>query len=174
MQTSFYARLVTKAGIVLVPQSDVRTLESVLELHREEHDDTSVGSLEFEDALWPVYCVDEAFHPVSEIPSDQRICVLLRCDQEYFGLMCTDITTVNRAHIQSRPVPMAMRQYSSVLEALALYDGRLSLVSATTLLAKALAISEALVVRLPAGEQAADKILAKMDRVTQQYTAFTP
>src|SRR5687767_10550045 len=100
-----YALLTIEQRLLLLPQSEVRTLESVLDIQVEHPPVHGVGWLSFEHQAWPVYGMDTAFNPLSEVPANQRICVLLTLVGGYFGLLCSDVTTVQGSAVDFRPLP---------------------------------------------------------------------
>ncbi|ETW95159.1 MAG: hypothetical protein ETSY1_31845 [Candidatus Entotheonella factor] len=121
--------------MLLLPQRDVRTLESVLDIHTGHPPARGVGWLSYDHQEWPVYGMDAALNPVSDVPASQRICTLLILAEGYFGLLCSDITTVQGSAVEFRPLPPAMAKPNTPLSALALFRDRVGLVSTTMALA---------------------------------------
>lgn len=136
-----YALLTIGQRMLLLPQSEVHTLESVLDIRTEQPPLHGVGWLSFEHQDWPVYGMDAALDPLSEIPASQRVCVLLILEKGYVGLLCSDVTTVRSAAVECRPLPQAMATPHTPLRALALFGDRIGLVSTTMALASYLRVN---------------------------------
>ncbi len=130
-----YALLTIEQCMLLVPQREVRTLESVLDIRIEQPPTRGVGWLSFELQDWPVYGMDAALNPLSEIPASQRICVVLTHAEGYFGILCSDITTVQGTSVEFRPLPPAMVKPRAPLSALALFEDRVGILSTVMSLA---------------------------------------
>jgi hypothetical protein len=137
-QQPLYARLLLGRQFLLLPQSDIRILESVLDVDTAAQPVNGVGWLPFEERQWPVYGLDAALRPLATIPFQQRVCALLTCAHGYFGLVCTDISTVQGSQIRIHPLPAAMASPHSPLCGLTLDHGRMCLVSTAAALARLL------------------------------------
>ena len=82
-----YAVLSLDHQSLLLPQRDVMTLESVLDVRVDEPLPHSIGWLPFTGAHWPVYGFDDNLHPQAELPPSQRLCVLLNLEGGGFGIL---------------------------------------------------------------------------------------
>ncbi len=134
-QDRTYALLTIEHRKLLLPQSEVRTLESVLDIHTEHPPAKGIGWLAFEHHHWPVYGMDGSLSPLAEVPTNQRICLLLTYAEGYFGLLCTDVTTVQSSAIELQPLPLAMTNPHTPLSSLALIEDYVGLVSMAAVLA---------------------------------------
>ena len=130
-----YALLSLHHHALLLPQGDIRTLESVLDMNLGGQLANSVGWLPFEGDRWPVYGLDEGLNPCSGLPETQRLCALLSVESGYFGLLCQNIATLPGSAVRIRPLPTAMIKSGSPLRGLALYGDRVGLVSSAEALA---------------------------------------
>jgi hypothetical protein len=137
-QKPLYACLSLGRQALLLPQNDIRTLESVLDVSTADRPVNGVGWLCFESSRWPVYGLDEALRPLLAIPLQQRICALLICAHGYFGLVCTDVATMQGSQIRIRSLPAAMVSPHSPVCGLTLDHGRVCLVSTAAALAELL------------------------------------
>jgi hypothetical protein len=135
-----YALLSLHNHALLLPQGNIRTLESVLDISLGGQLANSVGWLPFEGDLWPVYGLDEGLNPLSELPETQRLCVLLSLEDGYFGLLCQNCVTLLGSAVRTRPLPTAMIKPGSPIRSLALYGDRIGLVSTAEALATFLGI----------------------------------
>ncbi len=136
-----YALLSLGKRALLIPQNEIRTLESVLDVHTSNQPPHGVGWLRFESNDWPVYSLDEALQPLSAIPATQRICALLGFEDSYFGLTCTNASTLRGTEKHIRPIPAAMLNLESPLCGLALHGDDIGLVSTAGVLAQFLRLS---------------------------------
>jgi hypothetical protein len=134
-QNPSYAFLTIEQHTLLLPQREVRTLESVLDIRTEQPPAYGVGWLPFAHQDWPVYGLDPALHPLSTIPAGQRICVLLTLEEGYFGLLCSNVTTTHSSAAEFRPLPQAMAKPLTPLCALVRFEDRIGLVSSAMALA---------------------------------------
>lgn len=130
-----YALLTIEQRMLLMPQSEVRTLESALDIHTGHPPEHGVGWLSFEHHDWPVYGIDSALNPLSDVPVSQRICALLTLAEGYFGLLCSNIATVQGSTVEFRPLPPAMAQPNTPIRALTVFRDRVGLVSTAMALA---------------------------------------
>ena len=138
-----YALLSLGKRALLIPQPDLRSLESVLDVHTADQPAHGVGWLRFANNDWPVYSLDEALRPLSTSPPTQRICALLGCADGYFGLTCTNAISLRGQEKHIHPLPTAMFTLESPLCGLAVHEGRVGLVSTADALAQFLRRSRA-------------------------------
>lgn len=140
-QDNSYALLSLGQRALLIPQHELRTLESVMDVHTSEQPAHGVGWLQFEDNHWPVYSLDEALQPLPAMPSTQRICALLSHTDGYFGLTCSNVRTLRGTELRSRSLPAPMSNPESPLSGLVLYEDRVGVVSTASALARLLRCS---------------------------------
>ena len=139
-----YVLLSIGSHALLLPQSEVCTLASVQDIRLGDQGAHGVvGWLAFAGRPWPVYCLDEALHPLPHIPPGQRICALVRLNQGYFGLVCAHVTMLQGAAVHIRPVPAAMATPDSPLRGLIWQANSVGLVSTAAALGALLGVSEA-------------------------------
>ncbi|MDH3644262.1 MAG: hypothetical protein OES38_19305 [Gammaproteobacteria bacterium] len=137
-----YAVLSMGGRMLLLPQSEIRMLELVLDINTADQPVNGVGWLSFENSRWPVYCLNGELNPLTELPAARRICALLSLDDGYFGLVCAEVTAV-QGDVRVRSLPAAMARPDSPLRGLALHGDRLGLVSTAAALAGFLGVGEA-------------------------------
>ena len=92
---------------------------------------------------WPVYCLDEALHPLPHLPPGQRFCALVKLNTIYFGLVCAHVAIVPGSAVRIWPVPTAMAMPDSPLQGLSRHADSVALVSTATALAALLGAGEA-------------------------------
>jgi hypothetical protein len=129
---------------LLLPQSEIRLLAPVHDIKIvDQRARGVVGWLPFAGRRWPVYCLDEALHPLPHLPPGQRICALVKRNTGYFGLVCAHVAMVQGSALRIWPVPAAMAMPDSPLQGLSRHADRVALVSTAAALAVLLGVSDA-------------------------------
>ena len=139
-----YALLSIGGYALLLPQSEMRTLASIQDLSLVgQRASGVVGWLPFAGRRWPVYCLDEALHPLPHLPPRQGLCALVKLNASYFGLVCAHVTIVPGSEVRIWPVPAAMAMPDSPIQGLSRHADSVALVSTAAALAALLGVSEA-------------------------------
>jgi hypothetical protein len=122
----------------LLPQAEIQSLESLLDLDREVRIPYSIGAVAFAGKWWPVYCLSGELQILSQPPDNRRVCLLLNNDADRFGLVCDQIDLlVGVPPLLALPACMALPD--SPIQALVLLDTGLGCVTTTERLAALLA-----------------------------------
>ena len=80
-----YTLLSIGGHALLLPQSEIRILAPIQDIKIVSQCASGVvGWLPFAGRRWPVYCLDEALHPLPYLPSGQRICALVKLNASLF------------------------------------------------------------------------------------------
>ena len=87
---SRYVALTLGDATLAVPQSEVHTLESMLDLEP-DGEGLRVGWITLHGQRWPVYCPSASLEPLASLPDARRICVMLAVGSELFGLACETV-----------------------------------------------------------------------------------
>jgi hypothetical protein len=124
---------------LLVPQREIRTLESVLDMASEKELPTTVGSMTFAGKAWPAYCLTNELAVIQELPSTRRVCVLLSQGRISLALVCDQLETLHQSGPKIQPLPACMATPDSPVEALVILQGSLGCVTSTARLAAYLA-----------------------------------
>ena len=107
---------------LFVPQREIGSLESGLDLRREGAVPPTVGMIELANQVWPVYCLsDEGWLLSTEIPASRRVCLLLDVGEYQLALVCDRVealATPSRLY----PLPACMAQSDALIEALVVQD----------------------------------------------------
>ena len=128
---------------LLLPQSDIRTLASIQDISLVgQRANGMVGWLPFAGRRWPVYCLDEALHPLPYLSPRQGLCALVKLNASYFGLVCAHVAIVPGSEVRIWPVPAAMAMPDSPLQGLSRHADSVALVSTAAALAALLGVSE--------------------------------
>lgn len=122
----------------LLPQAEIRTLESILDIDREVRIPHSVGAVAFGKEWWPVYCLSGELQILPQLPDDRRACPLLSNGADRFGLICERVDGLAKPP-RLFALPACMRLPGSPIQALAWLDDGLGCVTTTEHLAALLA-----------------------------------
>lgn len=123
----------------LLPQTEIYSLESLLDIDREVRTPQGIGAVGLSGEWWPVYCLSGEMQLLTHIPDSRRTCVLLDNHADRFGLICDHIETLAAAP-RLLELPACMKLLDSPLQALVLLDDRLGCITTTEHLAALLAI----------------------------------
>lgn len=121
---------------LLLPQREVISLESVLDLRRTEVDPPAAGLIEWAGDEWPVYCPSGAMAAMTAtIPPRRRFCLLLDDGRHRLGLLCDQIEMLGAANRRSHPVPACMARPDGLIEALIVHQETVDCLTNTARLA---------------------------------------
>lgn len=135
-ESDYLAELTMDGQALLLPQTEVRLLESVLDLHS----DPARGEvwLQSEGQHIPVWSLDRELRPLPNLPTGRRFCALLGPEQQPFGLTLGGFRLVPRSGCRLLPLPPALRGADSPLLGLVILDDRILPVSDAARLARRL------------------------------------
>jgi hypothetical protein len=138
-QAEGYGGLALQGLRLLVPRGAIRSLELAIDMlpASAEHPG-SVGQLDLEEQVWPLYALSADLVPLPERPGDYRIAVLMQQGERAYGLLCERFQNIERGLVAPRPVPPAMRVQESPLLGLALCGGEVLALSSAAALGRAL------------------------------------
>ena len=139
-----YTLLSIGGHAILLPQSEICTLAPIKDLSLVGRRASGVvGWFPLAGRRWPVYCLDEALHPLPHLPPGQRLCALIKLNASYFGLVCAHVAIVPSSEVRIWPVPAAMAMPDSPLQGLSRHADSVALVSTAATFAALLGVSEA-------------------------------
>jgi hypothetical protein len=103
--------VVLKIGALrlMLPQGDVRTLESATDIMPAEPPANGVGWINHAGQRWPVFCLSHELEFLVSAPTARRACVLLPAESGYVGILCDDAGIFAHFSGQRHDVPLAMR-----------------------------------------------------------------
>jgi hypothetical protein len=94
---------------LLLPQGDIRTLESSTDIDLVAPALHSVGWVNYQQKRWPVYCLTEELALMDIIPPERRACAMLNMGAGYIGIMCDDMVVLKNFSAQRYELPVAMK-----------------------------------------------------------------
>jgi hypothetical protein len=129
MQQIVQAGLNTTAALIkinnlnlLLPQGEIRTLESSSDVDRAAPALQSVGWVGYMQKHWPVYCLTEQLVLMSAIPPERRACAILTMGAGYIGILCDDMTVIKNFTAKRYELPVAMKLNNTPVLYLAEYE----------------------------------------------------
>lgn len=114
---------------LMLPQADIRTLESASDVDISSPALGSVGWISYQQKRWPVYCLSDELALMQSVPSERHACVVLAIGAGYAGLLCDDIVVLKEFSGRRLDVPVAMRFSDTPVISLATYDQGVACVS---------------------------------------------
>ncbi len=133
-----FAALILDGRHWLLPQVEIRSLESFLDIDRAVRIPYSIGAMAFDNAWWPMYCLSGELEMLSYIPDGRRACALLDNGADRFGLVCDRVeASTESPHLLALPACMALPD--SPVQALVLLEEGLGCVTTTERLAALIA-----------------------------------
>jgi chemotaxis signal transduction protein len=108
-----------------IPQHDVRTIESVRDLHPDPADaGDHCGHVTSAGELWPVYALDEDLEPERSPPSQRRVCILVEHEGTCLGVLADRVAKLPDAGLQLTPLPGCMGKTAAPVAALLVKSDR--------------------------------------------------
>ena len=114
---------------LILPQGDIRTVESIGDVELTEKVPQSIGTINYRGQRWPVVCLSHELILLGVVPASRRACVMLACDGNYLGLLCDDARVLVNFMQQSFTMPNSMRTHDSPITSLIQYEQGLACLS---------------------------------------------
>ncbi len=94
---------------LLLPQKEIRALETADSVEKTDALPHSVGWLQHSQQRWPVYCLSQNLTLLDAVPAERRACVLLGAGTGFAGILCDDVSISQSSQSQPLELPPAMR-----------------------------------------------------------------
>ncbi len=133
-RTAYLAVLQIGSVKIALPQNEIRTLEPVLDLRRNEAG-PAVGRVELDEGVWPIFALSEDLLPLAELPDARRVCVLLGQDELAFGIACDKVLSVPAHEVRAVPAPEVLARPDSPILSLAVHGEEILCMTTTQALA---------------------------------------
>ena len=131
-QSSATSALLNISGLSLVlPQTDIRALESATDVEAGGAEPFSIGWIQYEQQRWPAYCLSHELSLLVDVPEARRACVLLGAGAGYIGILCDEVS-IGKQEVpgQQHELPSAMRMLNTpVLGLIALDEDNIACVT---------------------------------------------
>lgn len=132
VSTPLYAVLSFDGRHLLLPQTEIRSLEPLLDVQASLVEfPGSIGAILFEGERWPVYGVNRELALLDVSPPNRRVCVMLSLGEGYLGLLCDQIAPFGSSDPALQPLPACMARPDSPVYALVVYEGEIGIVTTT-------------------------------------------
>jgi len=122
------AELVVDGQSLLVAHIHIHSVEPILDVRMAPGHGQAIGTLQLGDNRWPVYCLDADLNILGNVPAARRACVLLKSDRGGVGILCDEVSVVDNAALTMVPVPGCMSGGQSLMDSLAIVDGKVTCV----------------------------------------------
>jgi hypothetical protein len=122
------AELVIDRQSLLIAHIHIHSVEPILDVRIESGHGQALGVLELGDDRWPVYCLDGNLNILAGVPATRRACVLLKSEHGGVGVLCDEVRVVDNASLVMVPVPGCMSGEQSLMDSLAVIDGKVTCV----------------------------------------------
>ena len=114
---------------LILPQGDIRTVESISDVELADKIPTSIGTINYRGQRWPVVCLSNELLLLDVVPASRRACVMLAYDGNYLGLLCDDAKVLVNFMPDSFAMPKSMRTDASPIIGLIQYEQALACLS---------------------------------------------
>ena len=114
---------------LLLPQGDIRTLESASDVDPVSPAWSSAGWIKFREKRWPVYGLSDELTLMQRVPAERRACAMLAMGSGYVGLLCDDIIVQKEFVAQRFELPVAMKFPDTPIMYLVKYEEGIACVS---------------------------------------------
>lgn len=128
-QSQLFAHLKLGKLDLLIPQSDVFSLEPTLDMSPLPEFAPIVGQMWQAQTLWSLYAFSENLTLLDECPVHYRVVILLKNTDYSYGIICEQVQSIEREQVQIQSLPSAMETTHSPLLALALYEEKVRCIS---------------------------------------------
>jgi hypothetical protein len=121
---------------LLIPQSDVYSLEPTADMTSTVSHKGSVGQLQQSGVTWSLYAFSSELNLLNSCPENYHIAILMKTVQPLYGLLCEQVDTIDRSEISIHPVPTSLITERSPLLALALCDKEVRYITSASALSR--------------------------------------
>jgi hypothetical protein len=114
---------------LLVPQEDVRMVESAADIRTPTSNPGAFGSIRIGRERVPVYCLSESLTELRTELGSRRICPILTSRDGRYGVLCDDVELIAAQHLDVRAMPAAMQRHGISIGGFALHGEELVCIS---------------------------------------------
>lgn len=137
---SLYAVVSIGDRKLLIPQQEIRSLESILDLNTDPpQEPPAIGAFTLEGESWPIFCLSSELDILLDIPNTRRMCILLKDSNHTLGLACDQVEPLRQYNMRLQPLPLCMKTSISPVQALVFHGNTIGCVTTTARLAKLIA-----------------------------------
>lgn len=115
------SRLKIAESELLLPQTDVMSIESVYEINHSSELKTAAGSIYRQGSVIDVFCLSPSLDLLQEIPESYTQCVIMSESEGVYALLCQEVRNLELDDIHFEPLPVCMNHSNMPLTHLAVY-----------------------------------------------------
>ena len=119
--TYHLATLIIDNFNMFLPQSDIKSIESLYELTSEGEYNGNIGVIHKSGDIIPVYSLSKTLDILDTVPEKRNQCVVIKHDKGDYAVICTDTRYVVMTDAKFQEIPMAMRTNNMPLKYLCLF-----------------------------------------------------
>src|ERR1017187_1573009 len=101
------ARLTFSGLHLILPQREIRMLESASAVDNRNAGALSAGWISYEQLRWPVYCISPQLTLLDTVPVERRVCALIKAGNDCMGILCDNIS-IEKAVEKWHDIPPSM------------------------------------------------------------------
>lgn len=94
---------------LLIPQEQVSSIESVMDIQSRASDTFSVGTVMNDGHLYEVFDFDAEIHPNNSMSDSRKMCVCVNDGEVAFAIACDSISRLNRNEVKLFKLPVCMQ-----------------------------------------------------------------
>jgi hypothetical protein len=121
---------------LLIPQSDIYSLEPTVDMTPDVTHIGSVGQLKQSGETWALYAFSPELILLNSCPETYHIAILMKNVHPLYGLLCEQVDTIDLSQIIIHPVPAVMNAHNSPLLALALHGNEVWFITSASALSQ--------------------------------------
>jgi hypothetical protein len=114
---------------LLLPQGEIRTLESASDVDVIAPALHSAGWVAYAQKRWPVYCLSDELTLIAPVPPERRACAMLAIGPGYIGILCDDMIILKDFAAPRFELPVAMKTPDTPIMHLVAYEQGIACVS---------------------------------------------
>lgn len=107
---------------LLLPQGEIRALESAANIDVAAPAPHGIGWLAYTHKRWPVYSLSDELTLMADVPSERSACAILATGAGYIGILCDDMIILKDFVGQRYELPAVMKLDGTPILHLAAYE----------------------------------------------------
>lgn len=112
--------------LLLADQQQIANIISLADLVWGQAEFPACACVYYQGRDWPVYCCSEQVTCLQQIPAERRVCILLKNQDTYFGLLCNEVSIIKSGEFQLQSLPAAHMTEQLPWRAITQIDGKLA------------------------------------------------
>lgn len=99
---------------LIMPQSDIRSLELATDIDFTAPALCSAGWVAYSSKHWPVYCLSDELALMENVPAERHACAVLPFGAVYIGVLCDDMIMLKQPIMPPQALPPSMKLAETV------------------------------------------------------------